>query len=68
MVLLQELLLGCSVRTHDAARVYDAAYGGKNQVFFLIYCLGTSINNESNPGVLLVCIVLDKFPIKFHFH
>ena len=32
MALLQDLLLGCHVRAHDATRVYDAAHAGKNQV------------------------------------
>ena len=32
MALLQDLLLGCRVGAHDAARVYDAMHAGKNQV------------------------------------
>ena len=32
MALLQDLVLGCPVRAHDAARVYDAAHAGKKRV------------------------------------
>ena len=32
MALLQDPILGCPVRAHDAARVYDATHAGKNRV------------------------------------